>query len=843
MEQQDAFFYQGKQLLQIALPMGGIGAGSISLNGHGGLQDFSIRNRPSIGPVADRFGNGRDAGFGIIRVNGKTTKLLEGPFPQQRIYNLGLHGVGHLQGRYEGLPRFAECSFKGSYPFGSVQLSDPAIPLDVKITGWSPLIPRDDVNSGIPCTILEYQFTNTGKQTVEMDFAYSLSHLCPDSSDGEKGMRNRVMQGKGIVFSNTDSSDSEKFGSASVSMISPRPLIKAAWLRGGWLDGISSLWREITTGTFSTNTGKASAGQKGRNGGSLLIRHSLKPGEEITYPVVITWYFPNCFYDVGFIRPEAEPDTAVRWSPFYVSQWKDAEDVAKYVHKHYKSLRQRTRAFCDAIFSSTIPRVALDAISANLAILKSPTILRQKNGNLWGWEGCFTDEGCCHGSCTHVWNYAQAIPHLFPRLERTLREQEYLRSMDERGHVNFRAALPDSLTTHDYHAAADGQLGGIMKLWRDWHISGDTPWMKGLYPLAKKSIEYAICQWDPERIGVLVEPHHNTYDIEFWGPDGMCNSVYVGALMAMSLLATAADDHPAVEDYKNLALAGGKFMDGQLFNGEYYQQEVRYADLRDKSFLESLAEAATIADKSLLKILKSEGPKYQYGSGCLTDGIVGVWMASLYGIPTPLASENVRKTLKSIYRYNFRSSLQEHCNPQRPGYAIGKESGLLICSWPRGGKPTLPFPYSDEVMTGMEYQVASHLISEGLVKKGLRIVKAIRSRHDGSVRNPFNEYECGNFYARAMASFSLLQAFSGFRYSAVEKTLWFSPKLLDRPFQTFFCTESAHGSIRLDAKVLTISILEGELALEKIIFQPGEDEVTLSKIITAKTPLRIPHSV
>ncbi len=221
------------------------------------------------------------------------------------------------------------------------------------------------------------------------------------------------------------------------------------------------------------------------------------------------------------------------------------------------------------------------------------------------------------------------------------------------------------------------------------------------------------------------------------------------------------------------------------------------------------------------KLLKREGPKYQYGNGCLSDGVLGAWMAGIYGINTPLAQEKVRQTLQAIFKHNFKTDLSQHANAQRPGYAMGHEPGLLLCTWPRGGKPTLPFVYSDEVWTGIEYQVASHLIAEGFVKEGLTIVKALRTRYDGRIRNPWNEYECGNYYARAMASYALLGALAGFRYSAAQRTLWFSPQLSVRPFKTFFCTALGFGTIVLDARTLRVQMLEGELPLEKLVLADG----------------------
>jgi uncharacterized protein (DUF608 family) len=337
-----------------------------------------------------------------------------------------------------------------------------------------------------------------------------------------------------------------------------------------------------------------------------------------------------------------------------------------------------------------------------------------------------------------------------------------------------------------------------------------------MYPLAKRSLDYCIRTWDPDEQGGLFEPHHNTYDIEFWGPDGMCTSIYLGALSALAEMARALNETQDAKLYGELADRCAHFMEEQLFNGEYFQQKVQYVGLRNTSFATMVAQVDEHSSE-MQRLLKREGPKYQYGNGCLSDGVIGVWMARMYGIDTPLARENVDKALHAIFKNNFKTDLSQHANAQRPGYAMGREPGLLLCTWPQGGKPTLPFVYSDEVWTGIEYQVASHLIAEGFVKEGLTIVKAMRSRYDGRIRNPWNEYECGNYYARAMASYALLGAVAGFRYSAVQRTLWFGPQLATRPFKTFFSTASGFGTIELKDHSLGIRLLEGMLPLEKLV--------------------------
>jgi uncharacterized protein (DUF608 family) len=828
--------FSGDTATQVAMPLGGIGAGSICLNGYGGLQDFSIREHPETTALPSGWSsNSPEAAFAILHIKGApgVTKLVEGPFPAFKIFDQGLQGQGLRRGGFEGFPRFAKCTFKGEYPFGEARFRDSSVPLEVNLTGWNPLIPLDDKNSGIPCVILEYTLRNLSHQPVEYEFSYHLSHLAPGCKAEQAGSANTVIPGKGVFLHNDEDPNAEAYGSACLLAIGDTPRIKGMWLRSPeWTYGsLTALWHELSTGTFAANEGSNSLDIEGRNGASILLEGRLEPGQSRTYPILIAWHFPNSYLQAGGkAAGDVRGETGCRsraagqpplWRPYYATLWKDAREVALYVENRYPSLRARTASFKEALFSSTLPPFVLDAVSANLAILKSPTVLREENGNLWGWEGCFPDSGCCHGSCTHVWNYAQAFPHLYPQLERTLRELELMRSMDERGHVNFRGAIPDGPVDHNpWDAAADGQLGGIMKVFRDWHISGDSGWLRKMYPLAKRSLDYCIGAWDPDHRGGLFEPHHNTYDIEFWGPDGMCTSIYLGALAAMAEMARAVDQPEDATYYAELAQRSARFMDEQLFNGEYYQQKVQYQGLRDTSFASSVAHVDGKSSE-LQQLLKREGPKYQYGGGCLSDGVIGAWMARTYGIVTPLARKNVRSTLQAIFKNNFKTDLSEHANAQRPGYAMGREPGLLLCSWPHGDKPTLPFIYSDEVWTGIEYQVASHLIEEGFVQEGLTVVKAVRSRYDGRTRNPWNEYECGNWYARAMASYSLLGALAGFRYSAVNRTLWFAPQLSIRPFKSFFSTAFGFGTIELDDRSVKVQLIEGELPIEKLALTVG----------------------
>ena len=505
--------------------------------------------------------------------------------------------------------------------------------------------------------------------------------------------------------------------------------------------------------------------------------------------------------------------------PWYACHFSSLQEIIDYWTINYDRLRSQSVLFKDAFYDTTLPGEVVEAVAANLTILKSPTVLRQTGGRLWCWEGCSDNSGCCAGSCTHVWNYAQATCHLFPSLERSLRETEFFQSQNAEGHQTFRAALPIRQIKSGFHAAADGQLGGIMKVYREWRISGDTFWMKKLWPQVKQSLDYCISTWDPRGKGILEEPHHNTYDIEYWGPEGHCGSFYLGALTAAIEMGKTLDEDTS--RYQQLLANGRKFMETQLYDGEYFYQKIQTEGLNN-TFQPLSYRGNGKGYQATIEILNQQGPKYQYGKGCLSDGILGFWIARVCGLDQNIVDPaKIRSNLNAIYNYNFKTSLFDHVNPQRPTYAMGHEGGLLLCTWPKGGKLSIPFVYSNEVWTGIEYQVASHLMLEGMTDKGLDIVRACRDRYDGSIRNPFDEYECGHWYGRAMSSYGLIQGLTGVRYDAVTKTLTFDSKI-GNTFKSFLSTATGFGSVGLQNGKPFIDMKIGQLDVQKIVISGNE---------------------
>lgn len=818
--------YEGEYLNRLAFPIGGIGAGMFCLEGTGALSHMSIRNRPEI--------FNEPAMFAAIRVKGikNGAKVLEGPVPEWKVFGQRGSGNGDAGATY-GLPRFTNAKFTTAFPFGTVDLRDNDIPLKVKIRGWSPFIPADEDNSSLPVGCMEYNFQNNSKQTINAIFSFNSKNFL----GSDKNAENRIKPaGNGFVLEQQGTEDKPQLQSSfAVFTDDNNTIVDHCWFRGGWWDPLTMTWNDVRDGKMNSRPPV----EKDAPGASLFVPFSLAPGGTKKIRLMFSWFTPLTALHIGDVmmneKKDCNPENGCcagpsdldvangkknpssNYSPWYSSKFSDVNGVIDYWRKNYSDLYKKTKLFSDSFYRSTLPPEIIEAVAANLTIIKSPTVLRQYDGRLWNWEGCSDDNGCCHGSCTHVWNYAQAMPHLFPTLERSLRNTEFCENQNNAGHQVFRANLPISPAKHDFHAAADGQLGGIMKVHRDWRISGDNKWLAKIYPMVKMSMDYCISTWDPRNKGVVEEPHHNTYDIEFWGPDGMCTSFYLGALKSMMEMGGFLKKD--VNKYKDLYEKGRQYIETKLFNGEYFFQDIEYKELNAPNPAKAKSFGGDYSPEAIT-LLQKEGPKYQYGTGCLSDGILGVWIGRMCAIDDFIDPGKITSHLLAIHKYNLKKDLSEHANPQRPSYALGKEGGLLLCTWPKGGKLSLPFVYSDEVWTGIEYQVASHLMLMGRVKEGLDIVRYCRDRYDGRVRNPFNEYECGHWYARAMSSYGLLEGLTGVRYDAVGKTLYIDSKIGD--FTSFISTATGFGNVSLTAGKPILKTVYGKIYVDKIIVSGKE---------------------
>ena len=674
---------------------------------------------------------------------------------------------------------------------------------------FNPFIPLNDRDSSIPAAFFEILLTNTTHAPLQYTVCAALKNPFPPSR-----ALNRFRKHDGVSLIKLSSSGVDpgavEYGDLSVATDAAVVSYQENWYRGSWFDNLSVYWRDFTTpGQFMNRSygdqpGTVAIAYSKEEMAGLAVHLDVRPGTTGVARFVIAWSFPNV---TNYWNPEKKtegecrPGGPAQWRNYYASVFPDSTESASYSLANWERLERDTMLFRDTLFSTTLPAEVLDAVSANLSILKSPTVLRLEDGTLYGFEGCHPASGCCEGSCTHVWNYAYALPFLFPALERSMRDVDFRYNLGADGGMSFRLQLPLGRERPPSRACADGQFGGVIKCYREWKISGDTDWLRRHWGTIKRNLEFAWAEanqdrWDRDRDGVLEGRQHHTLDMELFGPNSWLTGLHLGALAAAAEMAEHLGEPATAADYRALFDRGRAWVDEHLFNGAYYYQLI---DLSDRSVLASYEDADSLAlygTESTQAAYWSEEHdqiKYQVADGCGIDQVLAQWHANLVGLGRVFDAQQTRTALRSIYRNNFKQDLRKHANPCRI-YALNDEQGAVICSFPKGA-PAIPVPYAEEAMNGFEYQVACHLIQEGLVEEGLDIVRAVRDRYDGRRRNPWNEFECGSNYARSMASYSLLLALSGFSFDLRSGHLGFRPVVPAARFRCFWSIDGAWGGL------------------------------------------------
>ena len=814
--------YDQGHLRRIGLPLGGIGTGVVSLGGRGNLHSWEIVNRPAKGFDLEQSFFAlytRDAD------GNATAYALEGVIPAA-----DYEGARGATVPNHGLPRFRNCHFEAAYPFGTVHLSDDAIPLRVELQAFNPLIPTDSENSGIPVAVLRFVLRNETDGDIAASVCGSLQNFIgTDGAVGApRGNVNTYREADGLagVFMESQGVSADAPQAGTLALTTPLPTSphpdggieggvgishRSAWANLTWGDSLLDFWDDFSEDGALENRDH---GGKDNPTGSLCVPVTVPAGESRAVAFFLTWRFPNrtTWRESGASHPQSPVQEGARIGNYYADRYEDAWAAAAYTASNLDWLESETRAFVEAFCAADLPHAVKEAALFNVSTLRSQTVFRTPDGYMYGWEGCDDDMGCCFGSCTHVWNYEQATAHLFGALAMGMREVEFAYATRNDGGMSFRVDLPLEHAKSWSLAAADGQMGCIMKLYRDWRLSGDMDKLRELFPHARRALEFCWLPggWDADKDGVMEGCQHNTMDVEYYGPNPQMGIWYLGALRAMEEMARTLDEDGFAAVCRALFDNGSAWIDANLFNGDYYEHEIRAGGGRDSILPMLIHESMGAADPS--------EPVLQLGAGCLVDQLVGQFLAHVCGLGYLVDADKVKATLNSIMRYNFKESMHGHFNHMR-SYVLNDESALLMATYPRGNRPQRPFPYCNEVMTGFEYTAAVGMLYEGELDDGLRCIGAIRARYDGERRNPFDEAECGHHYARAMTSWAAVLALSGFQYSALDKSLQFAaPEGEQRHFwSTGYAwgscalTPNGNGSCHVD-----LQALGGEIALDSL---------------------------
>ncbi|PSL05144.1 uncharacterized protein (DUF608 family) [Haloactinopolyspora alba] len=812
-----------------AMPLGGIGTGNVSICADGSLRQWQLHNIGNhVGTLPDSFFALRltriEPPLDVLRVlqaappteSTETPLVTDDHIPQWQRQRLGEYGG------------FAGSRFSATYPVAEVEFADEDVPLDVRLEALTPLVPPDVEKSSLPVTMLTFTLRNDGEVAVHGTLGGALQNAVGwdgvSPIDGVRGAgyggnTNRLLRDRGwtgVLMENTTLPDDDPgAGQMVLAADSSEASVLTQWRDAAEFmtylasrapaSGAKRLAHAPSAANPQRHGPRAASGASPAGStwnGGVGVPFRLDPGQETTIRFAITWHFPNRyvnFEQFGPARPEWGKSRF--WlGNAYTTRFADAHDVFRRVRDDWDDLRAETTAWTSTFAGSTLSDAEVEHLAAQLAVVRSPTCFQSAEGDFFGFEGVLGAStvmwsgsygGSCPLNCTHVWNYEHALARTFPSLERSMRRLEFEVMQHPDGYVPHRLIAPtylpqlwDEFIGGPGEPALDGMLGTVLKTYREYRAGAGDDWLATYWPRVRLLLDHVRRHWDPKDTGVLRGVQPSTHDIDLCGVNSFMGTFWLAALRAGAEMARRMADDQAARELTELFRLGSASYDELLFDGEYYTQ---------------------VLDDG-------ESPDFQWGAGCLSDQLIGQWWAHELDLGYLLPADHVRSALSAVVRHNLREGFRDFHHDYRV-FADADDTGLLMCSWPKGGRPDVPTRYADEVWTGSEYQVAAHCLREGLDAEAGRILDGLWTRYDGRRRNPYNEIECGDHYARSMAGWSVLDALSGVRFDAPSGRLTLRG---DRNGTWPVVLDGGWGSLTVEDEALRLSCASGRFALRRI---------------------------
>ena len=764
--------YTGSDLRFIGMPVGGLFCGLLYLGGDGKLWLWDIFNNEQEGIVPKTI-----TVYGCDVRSRDGSAYVEPPAqfsPVEQGFAVEINGRRHALDRHG----FQQVTFTGQYPIGTITYADPTIPVTVTLEAYSPFIPLNADDSGLPATVMAFTVKNTGATPVEMTLVGSLENtVCINHRDQVGTRRNQSATENGFTFLNCTASG------AAPSNLDALPDYGSM--------GLALLGQpaEHSTGNAVVPLGEKLVGELG-------CRLRLAPGESATATFVVTWFFPN-YRKVG---------------RYYAAKFDSALAVARYVAGNFARLSAQTRLWRDTWYDSTLPYWFLNRTFANTSTLATTTCYRHKSGRFWAWEGV----GCCPGTCTHVWHYAQAMGRLFPEIERDQRRRvDFGLALDAAGAIAFRAE--DGATY-----ALDGQAGRILGAYREHQMSADDQFLRSVWPGVKQALQKLLAT-DAAGNGLVFGPLHNTLDADWHGLVPWLNGLYHAALRAGEELAKEIGDAEFARQCRTVFAAGVQNLDARCWRESfgYYVQEP------DANAPQSIG----VYD------------------GCHIDQVLGQSWARQVGLGDVMKPEHVKRALQSLWDYNFTPDVGPFRAVNKAGrwYALAGDGGMIMASYPFTpaeqiiGRDHWTFGYLNECMSGFEHQVAAHMLWDGFVMEGLAVTRAVHDRYNTRQRNPYNEIECSDHYARAMASYGTFIAACGFEYHGPKGHIGFAPRLTPESFRAAFTTADGWGTYSQKDQTFQIHLKWGKLRLRTLAFTCAQKPAQIKVLVNDK-PVDATHT-
>ena len=818
----DGKIYSNGELEYIGMPVGGICTGNVYLSGDGRLWDWDIFNTTELA-------YGGSGGDKFYRSPMKSTDRKKYHLEQGFAIRTTVKGKARV--RTLDQKGFENITFRGEYPVGKVTYQDENAPVSVKLEAFSPFIPTDDENSGLPAVVMEYEITNTTKRTITVEIGGWLQNVVNRySSDRQKGqLVNTIQQEDSFTRLITGSEGKNleyqpDWGSMTLTLEG----------KGEGSADIGAIDVNDLSDVFVSGAKKQKAANNEQLLGSLSTSLSLGKKESKKVRFIISWYFPNIHRLNTFRAPHTLWADSESLRNFYSKQFKNAMQVADYIFEK-PELITATKLWNSTWYDSSLPVSFLDRTFVNVSTLATASSARftSKNllvpyneGRFYAFEGAYLG----FGTCTHVFHYEQALGRVFPKLARDLREKVDLGlSFDkDRGIIRYRAEF-SKFGHHDGRGhAVDGHAGTILRIYREHLMAPDYSFLEYNWPKIKLAIQAMIDQ-DKEKTGeadgILEGIQYNTLDKIWYGKISWISGLYAAVLKAGSEMAAEIGDEAFATKCAQVAALAKKNISSELFNGEYFIQKV---DPEDPLAVNS-------------------------NQGCHSDQLLGQYWASQVGLGDMLEKDKVISALKSIYKYNYVENYGKFLDTAtvkvKRHYAQPDEPGLIMCTFPKGGANSaygdartkwdmLAVGYFSEVWTAQEHHVAANMIDYGMVDEALTLQNAVNNRYNSQKRNPYNEIEYGNHYTRAMSGYAPFVSASGFYFHGPKGIIGFDPKIGSENFKSAFIVAEGWGSYQQqanqDVKTAVIELKYGQLKVSRWQLPSGWAQDTLMLTLDGK---------
>lgn len=756
--------YRGKDLDTIGMPVGGLCAGLLYLGGDGKLWLWNVMNQEQVGVLG-----GGSAGHNYVNPVKASSPLEQG-------FALRIKTPAGAQIRGFDRTGWRDIAFQGQYPIGTVEYRDADSPVSVQLQAYSPFIPLNTEDSSLPATVMSFTVRNETELPLEVVIGGWIQNAVAMYTSEKLPVtrKNEISKSQSLTFLEciaepVDKTTTPQFdhGSMGIGILAPPTNIQTFADIGDGPVPAAVFAQDVPEG----ESGDRSGTKDRRIIGALRYPLDLPANGTSTVSFVVAWHFRHV---------QIKGIEGAETGRYYARKFPDAFAVADYITSNFEKLHADTVLWRDTWYDSTLPHWFLDRTLLNTSILATTTCYRFGTGRFYAWEGV----GCCPGTCTHVWSYAQAAGRLFPELERITRETvDYgIAFVPSTGQIDYRAEA-------DRKEATDGQAGTILRTLREHQMCADNAFLQRVWPRAKKAIEFLIRK-DKDQDGIIQGAQPNTLDAAWYGEISWISSLYVAALLAGQQMAQEMGDGDFAAQCGHLADEGNRNISNKLFNGRYFIQK---------------------ADPVKPDIIGSY-------STCEIDQVLGQSWAWQVGLDRVLDRKKTLSALRSLWQYNFTPNVGpfREAFPAGRWYAVAGEAGLIMATNPQD----IPNPYRaskfwsvgyfDECMTGFEHQVASHMIAEGMVEPGLAVTRAVHDRYHASRRNPWNEIECSDHYSRAMASYGSFVTMCGFEYHGPKGHIGFAPRMSQDDFRAPFVTAegwgtfSQHGDHRTQSATLQI---------------------------------------